>query len=749
MGEDGTLESWEYQGGTFTAVGSWLAVGWKKVAELESDKVIYLCSLINKEGIIVKNQDYANSGSVIRYRVSSGMVITGNLQSSLPLSDDWKNILVATDGNKKSRVFSFSEFNSTGITIQEGEKYINISMPCIKGSYLNISWGTTSKTIRLDIDDSIASIDNEINTLSVNYSLIKNVYKDNIYRALDENIVTKKKLEPVNTIKGFISNDGTIYKEEGYGSILIFDGKEYDIIECSIPKNGGESTILISVSDENSGNKKTYPVIKNKDLSNQGEFIKCNGYIYVWVAVSLNYEINGLSVKEKSIASKVDLENLEISTSNKVDIARGGNLFNKDAKGILVDTLLREDGTTYNQTLWSVTDWMPVEELQTYTSNYTPMNALVMLLVYNINREVIQVVKGNGVDVYKVTTLERAAFVRFTFLSEFKDKLIFQKGDVADDIVYQYDYLTNKTANENVWADKILGLLGDSITELNNGSEIDGWALPYQSWGWYLKNKLYFKEIISRGIGGTVLVHRYSSEAHNKQFNEYGQTVSNGIEINYTGMCDWQRIITQFPAIIKDTIDGIILMGGTNDLAQDIPLGDSVEFEGYDGTQLDPNNYDLEWINSEYYNGGDFKITTYIGAVCSAIMKLQAWMPKATIIVATPLSGVADTINNGKNTTERWKNRNGSTSQDYANKAIEAANYMSVPVIDINQLCGINPFNRKFFIADGVHPYAITDGAGVRHNNGNVAMARVFIGELSRILPKFDYIEWQDAELVE
>ena len=37
MGDDGTLESWEYKGGTFTATGSWLAVGGKKLAELENE----------------------------------------------------------------------------------------------------------------------------------------------------------------------------------------------------------------------------------------------------------------------------------------------------------------------------------------------------------------------------------------------------------------------------------------------------------------------------------------------------------------------------------------------------------------------------------------------------------------------------------------------------------------------------------------------------------------------------------------
>ncbi len=38
LGEDGTLESWEYQGGTFTATGNWQAFGGKKIAELDNNK---------------------------------------------------------------------------------------------------------------------------------------------------------------------------------------------------------------------------------------------------------------------------------------------------------------------------------------------------------------------------------------------------------------------------------------------------------------------------------------------------------------------------------------------------------------------------------------------------------------------------------------------------------------------------------------------------------------------------------------
>ena len=718
-------------------------MGAAKLSELETDKVIYLCALINNDGTLIRNQDYANSGSVVRYRVSQDMVISGHIETATSLSEQWQNILISGE-NSSNRIVKFSQFNADGITIQSGEKYIYIFTPCKKGSFLDISWNGTKKHIILDLQGTVTDIDNKVIEINNNIDLLKNPYKNEVYRAFTDDEVSKTLLSPINTIEGYIDADGTVRKASGYGNIIVFDCSEYEVLEIITSNQGKTATPIISVSEKNDGSERTKVIVLNKDLNAKGEYITCSHFVYVWVSTFQGSKIYGLIVKEKSLASKIDVDNLSLELDSKLNIDKGGNLFNKNSNRILVDTLLRDNGTTYHQEAWSVTDWIPVEELQTYTSNYTPMNNLIMLLVYNAQREVMQVIKGNGADKFKVTTDADAAFVRFTFLSSFKDQLIFQKGEEANDYIYEYKPLSERNGIKNYWNDKILGLLGDSITQLNNGDEGDNWQLPNQSWAWYIKNNLSLKEIVPRGIGGTVMQHRYSSTPHNEKFNEFGQIATDGVQINYTGMCDWQRIVTQFPTAIKDSIDGIILMGGTNDLMQNIELGNSVEFEEYDGSQTDPNNYDVEWIHSDYYNGGDFKIMTYLGAVCSAIMKLQAWMPKATIIIATPLSGVAGTEDNGKNTTKRWKNINDNTSQDFAKKAIEAANYMSVPVIDINQLCGINPFNRRFFIADGVHPYAITDGEEVRHNNGNVSMARIFIGELSRILPKFDYVEWKD-----
>ena len=188
----------------------------------------------------------------------------------------------------------------------------------------------------------------------------------------------------------------------------------------------------------------------------------------------------------------------------------------------------------------------------------------------------------------------------------------------------------------------------------------------------------------------------------------------------------------QFPSVIKDEIDAIILMGGTNDFFS-AKEGDILFVEG--------DNTDVDWHDSEYYSGGDYKISTIKGAVCSAIMKLQVWMPQAVIIIATPLSG--RNTKGGINGTDQLINSEGLNETQFASAIKEAAMYMSVPIIDINTLTGINQMNRKYYIADSVHPYKITDDSGVQHNDGNVAMARVFMKGMDGIYPKFNYVVWK------
>jgi hypothetical protein len=94
-------------------------------------------------------------------------------------------------------------------------------------------------------------------------------------------------------------------------------------------------------------------------------------------------------------------------------------------------------------------------------------------------------------------------------------------------------------------------------------------------------------------------------------------------------------------------------------------------------------------------------LTTYIGGLCSTVMKMQLWCPNATIIIGTPLSG----RDSGKSTPSFFVNSLGKDYIEYVKATLDAAQRYSIPCIDVYGNTGINPFNVKDHIADGVHPY--------------------------------------------
>ena len=349
------------------------------------------------------------------------------------------------------------------------------------------------------------------------------------------------------------------------------------------------------------------------------------------------------------------------------------------------------------------------------------------------------------------------------------------KGTRNITISYTDDTILQRIADvakfSKIWTGKNIALYGDSITQQCGNDSIN-----YHSWAYYLKN-LAECDFTIRGWAATLLCHKYYADcalgvdrSDTSIYPEatYGPAPSNWYEFDangirksvgqgttitsYTGMCDWQRIITQFPATIKDTIDAVILFGGANDAGagktSGQPLGDFT-FNEYETLPTDPENYDVAWCNSAYYNGGDYNIKTVGGAVCSAIMKLQAWMPQAIIIVATPLSGSDNAAGAGNNAVRPVVINGSLTLRDYAQKIKEGGVYLSTPVIDVNANDGINWFNRAHYLVDGVHPATATgggivDGASVEHFDGSIAVARCMYVGLNGIYPKFGYIPWTE-----
>lgn len=297
------------------------------------------------------------------------------------------------------------------------------------------------------------------------------------------------------------------------------------------------------------------------------------------------------------------------------------------------------------------------------------------------------------------------------------------------------------------WRGLSFAAYGDSLTELNGG-DVDGETAK----GWMTAVAGYFGFVnrYNRGIGGTWLGD-YSSPGSpervkyiypNGSFvarNEGDTTSEKNVRV-IDMMCRWDRIKKMFTPI-KDKIALVTLMGGTNDFGSIYPNHLVYEQNGIFQNMPEwssENTKDTEWINDTEYNpnGGDFDISTYSGAICSTIMKLQALMPNVKIVFMTP--PYMDSVTEG---VQHKVNNNGVAFYDMVQTAKHAANYMGCPVIDLYGECGINHFNAdKFLQVDGTHLYNVN----YQHaHNGTSLIARVIIGRLREIYP-ISYIEYED-----
>ena len=315
-------------------------------------------------------------------------------------------------------------------------------------------------------------------------------------------------------------------------------------------------------------------------------------------------------------------------------------------------------------------------------------------------------------------------------------------------IAYEGKYnvleLKNNADTTKDWENATLATYGDSITAICNGDFSSPFNLLNTNiWGNRVANYYNMSKQLGRGIGsqgfmwknnggaicfinadtGTLIerMQNYNYETwmalEEKDFYDSvrhvdlsskvsKEQIDNGVIIPIRGcFCSWLRIKTMFPKSIKDDVNLIFIMGGTNDKHEDTKA-----------TWVPNDETDPEWKNSEYYStyGGDYNISTIKGGIASTIMKIQAWMPNAIIVLGTNLNG---------------RSADKTLSIDEANKAkdmIEVAQLLGIPCIDVFGTAGINGLNSLRFIIDGIHPYSVL---------GSKYLARSIIGGLKSIIP--------------
>ncbi len=244
------------------------------------------------------------------------------------------------------------------------------------------------------------------------------------------------------------------------------------------------------------------------------------------------------------------------------------------------------------------------------------------------------------------------------------------------------------------WAGKTWCSYGDSITQ-------------EASWQDYVTEYFGFAKHYNRGIGSSTFAKNnqtwYANPdgSYNSRFGFAGVMEAPEGTTEHEGyLCSSDRIDVSVP----EDADLILIMGGTNDMGSNVPLGDL---------------------------SAPFDETTFKGAVAATVVKIQEKVPGAVVVLASPLSGrgpepeEGSSLPDNRDVEEFMVNELGLTTKDYRDAMEEVAQAMSIPFIDVYGTTGINQWNRSRYIRDVVHP----------SERGGMAVARSVIGGLEQVKP--------------
>ena len=232
-----------------------------------------------------------------------------------------------------------------------------------------------------------------------------------------------------------------------------------------------------------------------------------------------------------------------------------------------------------------------------------------------------------GFSVYSTT--ENASYTVDIYIYDVTDKDIsnidFSVGGTKIKIL--------KSDLEKPYLGKILCTYGDSIT-------------AQQTWQDYVQRELGFSKYYNHGVGGRRLMAMATDECL---------------------------------AEITEDFDVILVMGGTNDWAQDRTIG----------TENDINTDDQTFTG------------TFYGGLNALIKKLTTKYPTKRIVFMTQ---TPTKNSNGENfflkkgSADGLKNSNGNTTRDFAKATLNACGNNHIPCIDLNSLVGWNENNISSFV---------------------------------------------------
>ena len=312
-----------------------------------------------------------------------------------------------------------------------------------------------------------------------------------------------------------------------------------------------------------------------------------------------------------------------------------------------------------NESFWD-TNFIPVTGKTTYSTNFD-----AKFFEYNSNKIII---RSSKVLSTSFTTLNDTKYIRFTERNDTSTvEKVLCNGSISRNAEECRTFIPSKylPSQKSTSLNKIVTFYGDSITQQHMYTNT-------------LSLKMNFKKVYNHGIGGTSIADnsKYSNvEVQDKGLGIYKLSCdstyvpTNGIVIP-SNFCKQERI----NLIPKDS-EIIIIMGGTNDFGQNIPMG---TFESKDEK-------------------------TFCGAMLLMIERIKNTIPNAEIFVCSPPYGINNT---GGNVNLSFPSVNSQTKTiiDYGDIIKEACKITSTHYIPVGEDSGIAYYNIEDNLQDGVHP---------------------------------------------
>ena len=219
-------------------------------------------------------------------------------------------------------------------------------------------------------------------------------------------------------------------------------------------------------------------------------------------------------------------------------------------------------------------------------------------------------------------------------------------NDLANGLNNVNDNIASTNNHIYPWQGKSITVIGDSITygyiDKQNGQDITA------PWTLQLKPLCKFGEVTNNGVGSS----RIATSADEPRLS-FCERVN-----NYTSQ------------------DFIIMFGGVNDFASDIPMGNFL----------------------------DETTETFFGALEYMAKQLIQKNQNARILWCTPVINTNLNHHTYDDKGELVVNNVGCTELDYANAIKKVAGYYGFPVLDLFSNCIVNPLSRPEMFRDGTHP---------------------------------------------